>query len=74
MEAEFTVCMGYFIDTSGSPELLYDELKMLAELNFEVKDDVVFPNIKKLQLSLNDKHSQRNAPMRNKLKMTQNEY
>ena len=74
MEVEFTVCMGYYIDTSGSPELLYDELKMLAEINLNLKDDVLKPNIKKFQLKLNDKHSQRNTPMRNKMKMTQNEY
>lgn len=66
--------MGYYIDTSGSPELLYDELKMLMELDLNLKNDIAKPNIKKFQLKLNDKHSQRNAPMRNKLKMTQNEY
>ena len=70
MEVEFTVCMGYYIGTSGSPELLYDELKMLAEINLNLKDDVLKPNIKKFQLKLNDKHSQRNTPMRNKMKMT----
>lgn len=47
MEVEFTVCMGYYIDTTGSPELLYDELKMLAEINVNLKDDVMKPNIKK---------------------------
>jgi hypothetical protein len=74
MEVEFTVCMGYYLDTTGSPELLYDELKMLMEINLNLVDDKMKPNIKKFQLKLNDKHSQRNAPMRNKLKMTQNEY
>ena len=47
MEVEFTVCMGYYIDTSGSPELLYDELKMLAEINLNLKDDLMKPNVKK---------------------------
>ena len=47
MEVEFTVCMGYYLDTSGSPELLYDELKMLMEINLNLVDDKMQPNIKK---------------------------
>lgn len=47
MEVEFTLCMGYYLDTSGSPELLYDELKMLMEVNVNLVDDAMTPNIKK---------------------------
>jgi hypothetical protein len=47
MEVEFTVCMGYYIDTDKSPELLYDELKMLAEINVNLVNDTLKPNIKK---------------------------
>jgi hypothetical protein len=47
MEVEFTVCMGYYLDTSGSPELLYDELKMLMEVNVNLVDDKMQPTIKK---------------------------
>jgi hypothetical protein len=47
MEVEFTVCMGYYLDTSGSPELLYDELKMLMEVNVNEANDTMHPVIKK---------------------------
>jgi hypothetical protein len=73
IEAEFTLCMGYYLDTTGSPELLYDEFKMLGEFNIDMKKNVMKPNIKKFQLKL-DGNTQRTAPTRNKLKMTTNEY
>ena len=47
MEAEFTLCMAYYLDTTGSPELLYDEFKMLTEFNLNLTDNIFKPNIKK---------------------------
>jgi hypothetical protein len=47
VEAEFTLCMAYYLDTTGSPELLYDEFRMLAEFNLNETADVIAPTIKK---------------------------
>lgn len=47
VEAEFTLCMAYYLDTTGSPELLYDEFRMLGEFNVDVKNDTITPTIKK---------------------------
>jgi hypothetical protein len=48
VEAEFTLCMAYYLDTTGSPELLYDEFRMLGEFNLNKDDEgVLTPTIKK---------------------------
>ena len=47
MEIEFTLCLATFTDTAKPKLLLYDELKMLAEVNVNLKDDVLYPKVKK---------------------------
>jgi len=59
----------------GSKPLIYDELKMISEINMgELKDDIIHPTIKKLQLKLNGAGSQRNQPHDNNMKLTRNDY
>ena len=47
MEIEFTLCLATFTDTAKPKLLLYDEFKMLAELNVNLTNDVLFPKVKK---------------------------
>jgi hypothetical protein len=49
---EFTLCIGYHTDTAKPKELLYDELKLLLEMDVNLKDDLMYPKVKKFQLNL----------------------
>ena len=44
---EFTLCVGYLTDSASPKEILYDELKMLLEMDVNLKDDLMFPKVKK---------------------------
>uniref|UniRef100_A0A7S3CRX8 Uncharacterized protein n=1 Tax=Strombidium rassoulzadegani TaxID=1082188 RepID=A0A7S3CRX8_9SPIT len=57
-----------------APELIYDEIRVLLTLNLETSNDILFPYIEELKLDINQKYGQRSQPIRNDMKLSENEY
>lgn len=70
----YTVCFSLSLDVPDAPELIYDELKMVTSAKVRAEDDVVFVNLLKNKLFIDNQYGQSTAPMRNGMKMTANEY
>ena len=61
------------LDDAKETEILYDELKMVTSFNVKVENDIAMINIQQNKLDLSKK-SDKTEPVRNALKMTNNEY
>ena len=70
---EYTLCISFFLDDAKQTELLYDELKMVTSFNVKFDNDVAFITILNNKLDL-PKKSKKKEPVRNAMKMTNNEY
>jgi hypothetical protein len=71
---EYTFGFSMRQDFDGAPELMYDELKMITSMNVRAEDDIVFIDILKNKLDIDNKYGQKEAPMRNGMNLTPNEY
>jgi len=59
----------------GSVEtIFYDEFKMVTTAMLEVTEDIGYLNILNHKLDLNNKYSQTEAPVKNTMMVTENEY
>ena len=70
---EYTLCIAFYQDDSKQKELLYDELKMVTSFNMKIDNDVAFITILNNKLDL-PKKNMKKEPVRNSMKMTNNEY
>jgi hypothetical protein len=70
---EYTLCISFSLDDSKQKELLYDELKMVTSFNVKVDNDVAFITILNNKLDLPKKNT-KEEPIRNSMKLTNNEY
>jgi hypothetical protein len=70
----YTTCFSLRMDVPNSPELIYDELKMVTSAKVRADDDVVFITLLKNKLFIDNQYGQSTEPMRNGMKLTANEY
>lgn len=77
---EFTLKLKFLLDLpqemlrGQKQELLYDELRMVANLNVEADDDILHINMLSLKLDTSGKFQQKSSPVRNSMDLTTNEY
>jgi hypothetical protein len=71
---EYTLNLGWYTDLLGSPELLYDEIRMVTAFNMETHNDVVNITITDNKIKMDAQFGGRQAPVRNNIKMLNNEY
>jgi len=53
---EYTVCFSLRVDVSGSPELIYDELKMVTSAKVRADDDIVYITLLKNKLFIDNQY------------------
>ena len=61
-------------DVGSLETIFYDEFKMVTTAMLEVTDDIGYLNILNHKLDLNNKFAQTVAPVKNTMKVTENEY
>jgi len=53
---EYTVCFSLRVDVAGSPELIYDELKMVTSAKVRADDDIVYITLLKNKLFIDNQY------------------
>lgn len=83
---EYTMVMNWLPDDTGASRegskgdvgsletIFYDEFQMVTTAMLEVTEDIGYLNILNHKLDLNNKFSQTVAPVKNTMKVTENEY
>jgi len=71
---EYTLNLGWYLDLLGSPELLYDEIRMVTSFNIETKDDVANVTVQDNKIKMDAQFGGKQQPVRNSIKMKNNEY
>jgi hypothetical protein len=66
--------MRWFLDLLGSKELLYDEVRFITKAKVSTNNDVAWIEILKNEILIDDKFGGKQKPIRNTMKMTNNEY
>ena len=71
---EFVLKMSWKTDDFAQKEILFDELRMITEVDLTADNDVLFPTIKNLKLDLGGKYGQKSEPARTTLDMSKGDY
>jgi len=62
------------MDLLGSSEFFYDEVRFISQANVNTTNDIAFIEILKNEILMDGKFGGRQKPIRDTLKMTNNEY
>lgn len=71
---DYTVCFDVKMDVLGSKELLYDCIVMSSAMNIRAENQVMHLDLIEHKINLNTDGANRDAPKRNSMEMTVNEY
>jgi hypothetical protein len=74
IEATYTLEMRWFLDLLGSKELMYDEVRFISKANVATNNDMAMINVLKNEILMDDKFGGKQKPIRNTMKMSNNEY
>lgn len=74
VKIEYTLQIGWYLDLLGSPELLYDEIRMITAFNIKTHNDTLDIVMTDNKIKMDAQFGGRQAPIRNTLKMLNNEY
>ena len=71
---DYTMGISWYLDTLGSKELIYDEIKMVTSANLKTDNDLLFIDILNHKLMDSPNTSTKKLPIRNTLDMTTKDY
>jgi len=72
--AEYTMCFSVTMDLLGARELMYDCIVMSTAVNIKTENQIMHMDIIEHKVNLNMDGANREAPKRNSMNMTVNEY
>lgn len=71
---DYTMCFSVKMDALGARELLFDCIVMTSAANVKAENDIIHMNLIEHKVNLNTDGANRDAPRRNTMDMTVNEY
>ena len=74
MSIDYTLCLSVRMDLLGAKELIYDELMMRSSANVRAENDIMHIDLLEHKLNLDSRGGNRDAPKRNSMDMTTNQY
>ena len=71
---EYTLAVQFLVDGPGGQELLYDKIQMVSSANIETNNDKIKVDILNMKPDPTGSHMNRQAPIRNSMDMSHNDY